>query len=85
MSEDHTIVDFGTGPFVANKAAIPLLEALHRLGLTTRTHHIDDDGGFFSVILSENVSVEVKTVFERDADRAKFNGLHEILIAWRKK
>lgn len=82
ITEDHEMVDFGTGPFVANRVAIPLLKSLNELGLTTRTHHIDEDGGFFSIIIEEHVNVDVKTVFERDAVRNKYNGKVEVLIGW---
>jgi hypothetical protein len=85
FTEEHQLVDFGTGPFVANKKAIPLLKALAELGLTTRTHHVDEDGGFFSILIEDHVHVDIKTVFERDADRTRFNGKTEIVIGWVRK
>jgi len=85
LTEEHEIVDFGEGEFVANKKAIPLLKALNDLGLRTRTHHIDAVGNnnFFSIILAENIEIEVKTVNEIDAERTKYNGQKELLIQWR--
>jgi len=83
LTDEHEIVDFGDGEFVANKKAIPLLKALNELGLKTRTHHIGNKNNFFSIILAENVQVEIKTVNEVDADRYKYNGQKEILIQWR--
>ena len=82
LTEDHEMVDFGDGEFVANKMAIPLLKALNELGLRTRTHHVDAGGGFVSILLEDNVRVEIKTVNEVDADRTKFNGKKELLILW---
>jgi len=84
-TENHSIVDFGSGHFVANNAAIPLLKALNELGLITRTHHIDENGGFVSIILGDSMTVEIRTVNERDASRTKFNGKKEVLIGWRNK
>ena len=82
LSEHHTLVDFGDGEFVANKAAIPLLKALNECGLRTRTHHYDGKHGFVSILLDENVFIEIKTVQEKDAERTKYNGKKELLILW---
>lgn len=81
LTDDHRLVNFGDGDFVANKIAIPLLKALNEAGLRTRTHHIDDNGGFLSIIL-DNATVEIKRVNEIDADRTKYNGKYELLIKW---
>lgn len=81
----HKMVDFGDGPFVANVDAMPLLVALNKLGLRTRTHHIDKKGAphaFVSILLDKGVRFEVKEVFESDAARTKYNGQHELLISW---
>lgn len=85
LTEDHEIVNFGSGEFIANKDAIPLLKALNEAGLQTRTHHYEKDkGGFVSIILEDNIQIEIKTVEELDADRTQFNGKKELLIIWRK-
>lgn len=68
------MVDFGVGEFVANKEAINLLKALNEVGLKTRSHHIDDKENAWVCILLDNVEIEIKEVFERDADRTKYNG-----------
>lgn len=81
LTEDHSLVDFGDGEFVANNKAIPLLKALAEVGLRTRTHHFDGEHGFVSILL-DNVDIEVKTVNEVDADRTKYNGKTELLIRW---
>ena len=81
ITSEHELVDFGDGKFVANKKAIPLLKALNEIGLKTRTHHWDGEHGFVSILL-EDISIEIRTVFERDADRNKYNGKKEILIKW---
>lgn len=84
LTDEHEVVDFGDGEFVANKKAILLLKALSELGLRTRTHHIGEDTCFVSILLGEKVEIEVKTVNEIDADRDKYNGQKELLIQWRR-
>ena len=83
IGENHEMVDFGDGAFVANKAAIPLLKALREVGLKTRTHHYDGENhGFVSILLEDNITIEVKTIQEKGADRTKYNGKKELLIVW---
>lgn len=83
LTNNHEVVNFGDGDFVANKAAIPLLKALNDAGLKTRTHHYEGDGtGFVSILLDNNIKFEIKQVFERDAERTKYNGRTELLIIW---
>ena len=84
LTDEYEIVDFGDGKFVANKAAIPLLKALNEAGIKTRTHHYDGGNEGFISILLDNVTLEVKQVFEAAADRTKFNGKTEVLICWDK-
>ncbi len=86
LDDEHELVDFGDGEFIANKQAIPLLKALNEAGLKTRTHHFDDDtdGAFVSILL-DNAHVEIRQVNERDASRTKYNGKYEALIMWRRK
>ena len=84
LTEDHKIVDFGDGEFVANVQAIPLLKALNEAGIRTRTHHMDDDDNAFIGILLDNVELDIRKVYERDADRQKYNGKYELLISWDK-
>jgi len=82
LTDEHEIVDFGDGEFVANKAAIPLLKALNEIGLRTRSHHIDRPGhGWFSILL-DNVTFKVQVVDEIHADRTKYNGKQELMIFW---
>ena len=82
LTDDHEIVSFGGVEFVANKAAIPLLTALHDLGLRTRTHHVGPQSGFVSILLDPRVRVEIRTVNEGGADRTIYNGQLECLISW---
>lgn len=82
LTENHQLVDFGDGEFVANKAAIPLLKALNEVGLRTRSHHIDKLGEGFVCILMDNLDVEYREVNERDATRTKYNGKKEVLLCW---
>lgn len=85
LTDEHQMVDFGDGEFIANKAAIPLLKALNDLELRTRTHHVDDNGGFFSILIDEDkdLSFSFQHVNERDSNRTKYNGMSELLIHWR--
>lgn len=82
LTDKHQLVDFGDGDFVANKEAIPLLKALNEVGLKTRSHHIDEKEHAWVCILLDNVEIEIKEVFEIDADRTKYNGKKELLIRW---
>ena len=84
INEDYEMVDFGNGEFVANKEAIPLLKALNEIGLKTRSHHVDKSENIWVCILLDNVELEVKEVFEKDATRTEYNGKKELLIKWRK-
>jgi hypothetical protein len=84
LTEGYEIVDFGDGEFVANKQAIPLLKALNDVGIRTRTHHYAGGEDGFIGILLDNVTLEIKTVCERDADRTRYNGKKELLISWRR-
>ncbi len=84
LTEDYEMVALGGETFVANKQAVPLLKALNELGLKTRTHHVGTESNCFISILLDNCTVEVKRVFEIDADRIKYNGKYELLICWNK-
>lgn len=85
LTEDHELVDFGDGEFIANKPAIPLLKALYEAGLRTRSHHVGNDGYSWVCILLDGVDLEIRTVNEKDADRTKYNGKTELLIRWNKE
>lgn len=82
LTEEHELVDFGEGQFVANKQAIPLLKALNEAGLKTRTHHIGSESHAFVSIILDNATVEIRQVNEKDATRIKYNSKYEILIQW---
>lgn len=84
MTDQHELVDFGDGEFVANKQAIPLLKALNEIGLKTRSHHVDDGEWAFMSILLDNAEIEIKTVNEIDSTRTKYEGKKELLIKWKK-
>lgn len=85
LDDQHELVDFGSGQFVANKEAIRLLQALNEIGLKTRTHHVGPEQWAFVSILMDNVEVEVVKVFEKDATRTEYNGKYELLIKWNKQ
>jgi hypothetical protein len=83
ITPDQEIVDFGTGPFVADKALIPLLLALNEAGLQTRTHNHQPGGVSFLSIMLDDARLEVRQVFEADAGRDRFDGRYEVLLSWR--
>lgn len=85
LTDDHQLVNFGDGEYVANKKAIPLLSALSGLGLRTRTHHVEDAGGFVSIVLDPNVQFEIRQINEGHSGRTKYNGMTEVLIRWQRK
>ena len=84
LTDQHEIVNFGDGEFVANKKAILLLKALNELGLRTRSHHIADDSqyGWFTILL-DNVEIAIVDVNEADADRTKYNGKKELRLTFK--
>ena len=82
LTDDQQIVDFGSGPFVADKRFIPLLREMNKLGLVTRTHNYAEDQASFLSILISGVSVEIRDVDEKDADRTLFDGEKEMLLVW---
>ena len=84
IPNEQRIVDFGSGKFVADKVAIPLLKALNEIGLKTRTHHIDKNRGFVGIII-DNADISISKVFEGHAARTKYNNKYELLINWDRK
>ncbi len=85
LTKDQEIIDLGSGNFVADKPMIPLLKALNKLGLITRTHDYSKKGCRFIGILLDNVDIEICKVSERNASRTKYNGKKQLLIKWRIK
>lgn len=84
LNKEYELVNFGSGEFVANKEAIPLLKALNEAGLKTRSHHLAKEDHGFICILLDNVTIEVRKVNEKDATRTEYNGKYELLIQWDK-
>ncbi len=87
ITKDQKLVTIGGNKFVADKKLIPLLTALNDLGLTTRTHNYDEKGyySFISIIMNDQTTFNLKKVFEKDANRTRFNGETELLISWKNK
>jgi len=81
LDDQHQLVDFGDGEFIANNKAIPLLKALNEAGLKTRSHHIDGKTNWVTILLG-NVNLNVRKVNERDSTRDKYDGKYEILLDW---
>jgi hypothetical protein len=79
LTDNHSIVDFGIGEFVANNDAIPLLKALNDLGIRTRSHHIEGKDGWFSILL-DNVSYKEQEVYEEHSTRDEYDGKRELMI-----
>lgn len=75
LTEDHEVVTIGGEKFVANKKAIPLLEALNDVGLKTRSHHIDNpsDNSFVCLLMENIHSVEMRTLSD---------GTKQLCIQW---
>ena len=87
ITDEQEIVDFGTGKFIADKKRIALLKALNDCGLVTRTHCYGHETGhsFVSILLDEDISIEVKTICDRYTDKRIKKGTHELLITWWRK
>jgi len=89
ITKDQKVVDFGTGKFIADKKRIPLLKALNKCGLITRTHCYgiekkSDGHSFIGIIFENDMRVEIRKVFEGHSSRTKFNGKTELLIGWKR-
>jgi len=83
LTENHIVVNLGSGDFVANKEALPLLAALAAVGLKTRTHHYQGGKhGFFSIIIDDSVECEIREVSERNSSRDEYEGKSEVIINW---
>lgn len=77
LTEDQTIVDLGTGKFVADKEMLPLLRALNCCGLITRSHCYGHGTG--------HSWVAIKTENIKDIQIRMDGELKEILITWERK
>ena len=84
LTNNHEVITIDGEEIVANKDAKLLIQEMNRLGLKTRTHHVDSNGGFVGILL-DNVDFEVKQVYEHHSTRTTYNGKPEILISWRNK
>jgi len=83
-TKEHKIIEIDGQKIVANELAVTLLKELNKLGLKTRSHHIDGDINWVTILL-DNVNLEIKNVYEKDATRTKYNGKKELLISWNNK
>ena len=86
ITAKQNIVDFGTGKFIADKKRIALLKALNECGLITRTHCYGHETGysFISILLDDNIEIEVRTVTEKHSSREYPIKLKELLITWKR-
>lgn len=86
VTKNQTVIDMGSGEFVADNERIPLLKALNDCGLITRTHcYGHETGESFVGILADNiVRVEFRDTPEEVSGR-KFGSEKELLIVWKRK
>ncbi len=86
ITKDQKLVNFSNNKFVADKKRIPLLKALNECGLVTRTHCYGHKTGysFIGIMFENDMRIEIRKIFEKDAKRTKFNGKTELLINWKR-
>lgn len=84
-TENHTIITIDGEEIVANKEAIELLVALNNTGLKTRSHHVDKEGGWVTILMDNVDRLSIQDVYEKDTPRTKYNGKRELLISWKNK
>ena len=84
LTERQEIVDLGTGPFVADKAMLPLLRALNEIGICTRSHNYDEKTGqhFVAICLDKGTSVSITDGHENYSNRKDMCD-HQIVIGWK--
>ena len=84
ITEEQEVIDLGSGKFIADKKRVALLKALNDCGLITRTHCYGHESGvsFVSILMENDLRIEVKDVNERDSTREIKEGAKEILILW---
>ena len=86
IEDFQEIVNFGSGFFVADKKRKKLLEALNECGLITRTHCYGHETGysFVSILMDNDLKIEVKDVSEYYSTRKFDKNKKEILISWKR-
>lgn len=84
LTEDHEVIQIDGLDVVTNKEATVLIQELNKVGLRTRTHHVDKNGGFIGILM-DNVEIEVVKVNEGHSTRDIYNGKTELLISWKRK
>lgn len=86
LTDEHELVDFGDGEFVANKAAIPLLKALNEAGLRTHSHnYTGNQEGYVCILLDEDVNLYISEVNEGECcTRTRYDGMKSVNIVWNK-
>lgn len=84
LTSEQTVVDFGTGEFVADNQRLPLLKALNECGLITRTHCYGHETGcsFVSILMKNDLRFEVKKMGTDDGGR-EINET-ELLLMWKR-
>lgn len=85
LTEDHTVINLDGEDIVANTPAVELLLALNNSGLKTRSHHVEKDYGWVTILMDNIVSLDIRDIYEKDTPRTKYNGKRELLISWTNK
>lgn len=78
LTDRHEMVTIGGNKFVANKKAIPLLQALSDAGLKTRSHHIDkpEDNAFICLLMDNVHTVDIHRLED---------GTQQLCIQWKQR
>jgi hypothetical protein len=86
MTDNQSVVDFGSGVFVADNERVILLKALNECGLKTRTHCYGHETGysFVSILLNDDIDIEIKSVREGHSTREFEKNQKELLITWKR-
>lgn len=85
IEANQSVVDFGTGKFIADNGMIPLLKALNEAGLITRTHHGGPNHSFVAILMRNNLRIEFRPAYENACDRGFDGSETELLLSWDSK
>ena len=86
VKSNQSKVNFSNCAFIADNERIPLLKALNESGLITRTHCYGHETGysFLSILMRNDLRVEIRPAQENVADRGFDGKEQEILISWKR-
>lgn len=86
ISKNQTVVDLGTGEFVADNERIALLTSLNEAGLVTRTHCYGHETGFsfIAILMRNDLSLEIRPAHENACDRGFDGDETELVLSWKR-